>query len=194
MSLDVKSSYKGEEAAPTWYANKALILVASSIIIVAVTASIIAIVIYSSTFDGSLSQNHERWGTFGDFFGGVLNPLFSFLALSALLFTLYQQSRQLELSRLELEETKKEIARSANSQEKASKAQHKTSVAQEKQARAMAYSARISAATKLLEVYKTRLNEAPIDFSASDYQFTRQQIEEMETELERLHLKLKTIR
>jgi len=48
----------------------------------------------------------EAWGQFGDFIGGMLNPGFSFLALMALLITVYQNQK-------ELEETRKEVKKSA---------------------------------------------------------------------------------
>ncbi|MFI3217876.1 MAG: hypothetical protein QX189_01985 [Methylococcales bacterium] len=40
----------------------------------------------------------EEWGQFGDFIGGTLNPLLSFLGLIALLVTIALQSKELELS------------------------------------------------------------------------------------------------
>ncbi len=60
-------------------------------------------------------------GTFGDFIGGVANPIFGFLSFIALLYTIVLQSKELELTRKELEETKKEIQRSAEAQELSSK-------------------------------------------------------------------------
>ncbi|MAS40873.1 MAG: hypothetical protein CMK33_04070, partial [Porticoccaceae bacterium] len=67
-----------------------------------------------------VAPESDAWGQLGDFFGGVLNPAFSFLALLALLMTLYVQSRELklsrqvaELSREELELTREELKNSA---------------------------------------------------------------------------------
>lgn len=62
-------------------------------------------------FFGDLSVIPDRgaWGQLGDFFGGVLNPAFSFLALLALLMTLYVQSRELKLSRQMAELSKEEL-------------------------------------------------------------------------------------
>lgn len=42
-----------------------------------------------------LSSNKGEWGTFGDYVGGVLNPLFSFAALVALLRTIELQEKQI---------------------------------------------------------------------------------------------------
>lgn len=53
-----------------------------------------------------VSEQRDAWGQMGDFFGGMLNPIFSFLGLIFLLVTIYQNQRELNLSRLELKESK----------------------------------------------------------------------------------------
>lgn len=55
----------------------------------------------------NFSNSGDDWGTFGDFVGGTLNPLLSFLALIILLRTFSMQREELELQREELEDTKK---------------------------------------------------------------------------------------
>lgn len=77
---------------------------------------------YFIHFHSGFSTDHQAWGTFGDFIGGTLNPLLSFLALLALLLTIVLQSKQIELSskelalsRDELELTRLEVKRSADS-------------------------------------------------------------------------------
>lgn len=57
---------------------------------------------------------------FGDAFG-ALNTVFSGLAFAGLIAALFMQSRQLELQRQELRETKEELARSAEANEAAVK-------------------------------------------------------------------------
>ena len=57
----------------------------------------------------------DQMGVFGDFMGGVLNPILSFLGFFALLLTIILQSK-------ELKETRKEIQRSSNAQINAEKA------------------------------------------------------------------------
>ncbi|WBJ42267.1 hypothetical protein PALA42_03963 [Pseudomonas aeruginosa] len=54
---------------------------------------IIALVVvkYISKFGSELSSNQEVWGQFGDYFGGVLNPILSFFAFAALLYTVHLQ-------------------------------------------------------------------------------------------------------
>ena len=49
-----------------------------------------------------LSNDPSRWGQFGDYVGGALNPIFSFFALIALLLTIVLQSEELSASRQEL--------------------------------------------------------------------------------------------
>lgn len=89
---------------------------------------------YAFNFSGGLSDNNGKWGTFGDFFGGTLNPILSFMSLTALLLTVVLQSRQaeislkaLEVSSKELEETRNELNRAASAQEKTEKIQAKQS-------------------------------------------------------------------
>lgn len=59
----------------------------------------------------------EAWGQFGDFVGGMVNPIMSFLTLIAVLVTVALQGRQLALSQEELKLTREELARSASAQE-----------------------------------------------------------------------------
>lgn len=77
--------------------------------------------IYPNTVD-----NRGDWGTVGDFFGGILNPIFAFFGLIMLLATLFQSQRELSLTRKELE-----LARKANEEsEKALKDQALTQAQQ----------------------------------------------------------------
>lgn len=64
--------------------------------------AILVLGLYFYIFQGSLSSDHSRWGQFGDFVGGVLNPTFSFLALIAILATFALQVRELRISTREL--------------------------------------------------------------------------------------------
>ncbi|MBY0573763.1 MAG: hypothetical protein K2P84_08790 [Undibacterium sp.] len=86
----------------------AWILAIASVVVVCV------FVIYFSKFHGALSQAQSDWGTFGDFLGGTLNPILSFLGLIALLLTIVLQSK-------ELESTRKELERAASAQESTEK-------------------------------------------------------------------------
>ncbi len=111
----------------------------------------IVFIFYFMNFTGELTTEHERWGTFGDFFGGTLNPLLSFLGLLALLLTIVLQNRQIEISSNELELSRKELEATRDELRRSATAQEKTEAAQVKQAKVLEISAKISAITKLLE-------------------------------------------
>ncbi|MGU9856999.1 hypothetical protein [Pseudomonas sp. LF245] len=49
---------------------------------------------YFSSFSAVKSSDQAIWGQFGDYFGGVLNPLLSFMALVGLLFNLRSQQEE----------------------------------------------------------------------------------------------------
>lgn len=81
-------------------------IILALIILIAVISIIIVSLFYISYFNGGISIEHERWGTLGDFVGGILNPILSFLALIALLVTIILQSSELESTREELKLTR----------------------------------------------------------------------------------------
>jgi uncharacterized membrane protein len=56
---------------------------------------------YVSSFGYKPSDNQAIWGAFGDYFGGILNPLFALFAFIALLWSLHLQSQQLAEIRLD---------------------------------------------------------------------------------------------
>ncbi len=62
---------------------------------------------FGSFFPVNLSRGD--WGTLGDLFGGILNPFFALLGLVMLLVTLFQNQRELSLSRLEFKESKEAL-------------------------------------------------------------------------------------
>lgn len=64
--------------------------------------AVLVLGLYFYKFQGVLSDDPSRWGQFGDFIGGVLNPTFSFLALLAILATFALQVRELRISTREL--------------------------------------------------------------------------------------------
>ena len=72
------------------------------IFVVAIAALIVELYVYVRFFPGEIEADHSRWGEFGDFLGGTLNPLFALLGLLALLLTIVLQSKELRLSTKEL--------------------------------------------------------------------------------------------
>lgn len=75
-------------------------IVATCIIIAAI---IILIWQYLINFGTTPSPNHEDWGAFGDYFGGILNPIIGLCAFLALLFTIKIQSSELRKTTKTLE-------------------------------------------------------------------------------------------
>jgi Putative phage abortive infection protein len=74
-------------------------------------AAVLVIAAYAWTFGGPLVAEQEKWGQFGDYVGGLLNPTFSLLALLALLATLGLQIRELRLSVKELRNSAEALVR-----------------------------------------------------------------------------------
>lgn len=76
--------------------------------------------LYTATFGSDIALNTTRadWGVLGDFFGGTLNPIFSFLGLIMLLVTLFQNQTELELSRIELRESSRALKEQASTLDK----------------------------------------------------------------------------
>lgn len=54
--------------------------------------------IYRFHFAGPVIYSNDAWGTFGDYIGGTLNPLLSFLALIAIVKTMNIQKQELQKS------------------------------------------------------------------------------------------------
>lgn len=89
-------------------------------------------------------------GQFGDMFG-IVNSLFSGLAFSGLIYTIFLQQQELSLQREELQLTRVELKRSAEAQEKSERALVS-------QADASNQSARLAAINYLLAHYKQELD------------------------------------
>lgn len=62
---------------------------------------------YFLSFGSTISSEHERWGQFGDFLGGILNPLTSFFTLLVAILVWSLQKKELAATRDELIETRK---------------------------------------------------------------------------------------
>ncbi|MES2662144.1 MAG: putative phage abortive infection protein [Pseudomonadota bacterium] len=70
--------------------------------------SLIVIAIYIGFFNYHkipISKDASTWGQLGDFFGGILNPIFGFTSLIALLYSINFQVKELKLSRVEVAKT-----------------------------------------------------------------------------------------
>lgn len=80
--------------------------------IIATSCIVIVLSAYFLSFDGGLTTDHDKWGMFGDYVGGTLNPILAFLSFLALLFTILLQSKELKISNETLRETKIELEQS----------------------------------------------------------------------------------
>ena len=62
----------------------------------AIALTLLVLILYVRQFPDWLPDGREGWGQFGDYFGGVLNPIFGLGGFIALLFTFYHQREELE--------------------------------------------------------------------------------------------------
>jgi uncharacterized membrane protein len=76
---------------------------------------VIGIVYILNFINGEISVQTSQWGAFGDYFGGILNPLLSFIVICLLLV-------DLKNSRSELALTRKEMEKSSEAQQKSQEA------------------------------------------------------------------------
>jgi len=90
-----------------------------TLLVVAIVGGCLAIYFYLSTFCGDdtskceLVANIEIWGQTGDFFGGVLNPFFTFVGLLFVGITIGQNQQALKQSETELKLSRKELRKSS---------------------------------------------------------------------------------
>jgi len=80
------------------------------IFVAAILCGVGVIIIYRYNFQGDFSVTQGDWGSFGDFVGGTLNPLFSLFALLALLITIRLQNDALRMSQKALEVNQHELS------------------------------------------------------------------------------------
>lgn len=66
----------------------------------------------------SFFDEDSGFGTFGDYFGGMLNPILTFLTFMGLLITIVLQQKELRLTRSEIEVSSKALLEQAATQEK----------------------------------------------------------------------------
>lgn len=86
---------------------------------VPIVIGVFATIAYRFHFPGPITTEADKWGAFGDFFGGVLNPIVGVITLVLLVKTLLSQqeaiqlqSEELALQRRELQLQRAETARS----------------------------------------------------------------------------------
>ncbi|WP_152035021.1 hypothetical protein [Pseudomonas ovata] len=82
--------------------------------------------------DHEFSLDPSEWGTLGDYFGGLLNPLASLMALYFLIKTYLSQKEELAATKNALQESARQQGISASAQENLAILQEKSLVASEK--------------------------------------------------------------
>lgn len=80
-------------------------------VLVICTLVLVVLGLYFGKFHYGLSDKNEVWGTFGDYFGGILNPVIA-------AFAFYLIAKTYELQKTELEETRKLLKVSTDAQNK----------------------------------------------------------------------------
>lgn len=131
---------------------------AASLLLVAVCGA------YAARFFAgfSLSTDPAVWGQFGDYVGGVTNPILAFLSFAALLLTLVLQGRQMEHASQELDLSRQELRRAAQAQERAEKDRAR-------QAEAALQTARLNSINLLLDNYRRELaGMQNVQYASSD--------------------------
>lgn len=93
-------NYKIEE-----WISKNILKILIFMVVLAAIGGVIVISFYWAFFNGSIEADNGKWGTFGDYFGGTLNPILSFLALIAVLLTIVLQNKELKITRKEMAES-----------------------------------------------------------------------------------------
>jgi hypothetical protein len=80
----------------------------------------------------SISESLEKWGTFGDFFGGILNPIFALFAFYWLTYSVRLQIKELKDTREELKKAAAAQVESARHQKSIADLEHENVLTQKK--------------------------------------------------------------
>lgn len=122
---------------------------------------------YFQAFHSGFSPKQDVWGQFGDFIGGTLNPILSFLSLIAIVLTVVLQSRQLELAHEELNNSKAELEATREELKRSADAQRQTANALQEQAKYAVVAAQLNALQASLEISSESLAQAKNDMTFS---------------------------
>lgn len=114
-----------------------------------------------------LTEALQTWGTFGDFIGGILNPIFAF-------FAFYWLTYSVRLQINELKETRDELCKAATAQEES--ARHQKSIAQLEQSN-------VETQRELLNLQKQSLETQILASKAQQEQIALQNFESLFFEL-----------
>ncbi len=99
--------------------NKIENIIVNKTVLIAFYMFVFVFAIYFFKFHSQIiSEDAAKWGVFGDFVGGTLNPFLSFLALIILLRTFSMQHEELAIQREELKDTKEILKAQSQTQVK----------------------------------------------------------------------------
>ena len=103
-----------------WIKDNWLLIFLAVVISIAAYSSWVLVQHVENSFGSFFPTENKRgdWGVLGDLFGGLLNPFFALLGLLMLLVTLYQNQKELSLSRKEFEESADALKSQAKTLEK----------------------------------------------------------------------------
>ncbi len=119
----------------------------------AISIGAIVIGAYSLSFFGAnISSRTESWGQFGDYVGGLLNPIIAFLAF-------YWLTQSVLLQKEELADTKRALQESAQAQTKQEKHAEKTAKINAYNALLTMYNTDVSNIRSNLDFVNSQLNE-----------------------------------
>lgn len=78
-------------------------------ILAAFTLSAVIVGFYFTQFNNGLSNDQTIWGVFGDYVGGILNPIVGLITIILLVVTLRQNQRALHQNEIALEQNREEL-------------------------------------------------------------------------------------
>lgn len=123
---------------------------------VIIVLGILLLVGYAIAFSSSanLGGDHgqEKWGQFGDFIGGIMNPLVAFAAF-------YWLTQSVKLQKQELAETREELAKSAD-------AQRQQAASGNMAVRVAAMTALVNSAESQIKPLEDRLRGLPVELQS----------------------------
>lgn len=137
-------------------------------------ALVSAYLIYFGIVLGQMpAEDAEKWGQFGDFVGGLLNPIVAFAAF-------YWLTQSVKIQKLELYETKKALQEAATAQKETAEAQKEavyqqtqTAKAQMEAAQAQQHSAKCSAL-----LLRASIHEALMRYELEEKRYSQNHVNE----------------
>jgi uncharacterized membrane protein len=122
-----------------------------SVLVALFVVALLVVGFYFGRFRGELG-NQEVFAQFGDYFGGVLNPMLGFATVALLIYSIRLQAKELRNTTEELRLTREEM-------EDATREASRSAEAATSQIELMHSREKIKDATKALEIYVARFEE-----------------------------------